>query len=391
MNGVRFLRSLRLTDLLSFGSGSSSVELEPLNVLIGPNGSGKSNIIEAVGLLQSAPRELAPPVSLGGGIKEWLWKGAETPTASIETVVDYPRGEMPIRYRLSFKEVGQRLEVADERIEDERPKSSAHSRPYFYFGYERGRPMLNVQGEHRALQREDLDANRSVLAQRQDPDLYPEVTYLGRAFSSIRCFREWNFGRYTAPRMPQPSDLPNEFLSEDARNLGLVLNRLRKDPRAKRDLLEHMRLLYERVQDVDVSIEGGTVQVFVQENGWAIPATRLSDGTLRWLCLLTILLHPNPPPLVCIEEPEMGLHPDLMPSLAKMLLIASARTQLIVATHSDGLVDALTETPEAVIVCEKLNGATKLRRLSKPELSTWLEKYTLGQLWRSGEIGGNRW
>ena len=127
------------------------------------------------------------------------------------------------------------------------------------------------------------------------------------------------------------------------------------------------------------------------EREYSIPATRLSDGTLRYLCLLAILCHPDPPPLVCLEEPELGLHPDVLPNLAKLMLSASERCQLIVTTHSDILVDALTETPESVIVCEKQDGRTRMQRLDSKELTQWLDKYRLGQLWLKGEIGGMRW
>ena len=128
-----------------------------------------------------------------------------------------------------------------------------------------------------------------------------------------------------------------------------------------------------------------------ERGGREIPATRLSDGTLRYLCLLAILLHPDPPPLIAIEEPELGLHPDIIPQLAKLLVAASERTQLVVTTHSDVLVDALTSQPESVIVCEKVDGESQFRRLDADQLKEWLEKYTLGQLWSMGEIGGNRW
>lgn len=89
--------------------------------------------------------------------------------------------------------------------------------------------------------------------------------------------------------------------------------------------------MYEGIEDIDVKLEGGTVQLFLVENEFMIPATRLSDGTLRFLCLLVILCDPNPGPLICIEEPELGIHTDIIP------------------------------------------------------------KYSLGQLWRRGDIGGNRW
>jgi predicted ATPase len=145
------------------------------------------------------------------------------------------------------------------------------------------------------------------------------------------------------------------------------------------------------VSDFDVIIEGGTVQTLLQEDDISIPATRLSDGTLRYLCLLAILHHPNPPPFVCIEEPELGLHPDILPGLATLLREASERSQLVVTTHSDVLVDALTDTAESIVICEKHNGQSELRRLEKCDLKPWLEKYRLGELWTSGELGGNRW
>ena len=139
--------------------------------------------------------------------------------------------------------------------------------------------------------------------------------------------------------------------------------------------------------------EAGTQQIYFQERDLysLVPASRLSDGTFRWLCLLAILLDPDPPPLVCIEEPEIGLHPDIVVELAELLCEASKKMQLIVTTHSSTLVDSLTQAPEAVIVCEKVKGATRLQRLKADELRPWLANYSLGELWRSGEIGGNRW
>ena len=107
--------------------------------------------------------------------------------------------------------------------------------------------------------------------------------------------------------------------------------------------------------------------------------------------MLAILLHPNPAPLVCIEEPELGLHPDVIPTIANLLKEASERCQLIVTTHSDVLVDALTDQPEAVIIASRGPTGTVLERLSAEKLKPWLEKYRLGQLWTRGEIGGTRW
>ena len=151
------------------------------------------------------------------------------------------------------------------------------------------------------------------------------------------------------------------------------------------------RVVYEGAQDFDIMIEGGTVQIFVQEGKFNVPATRLSDGTLHYLCLLAILYDPAPPPLICIDEPELGLHPDLINHIAEALKFASQNTQLIITTHSVSLVDAFTDDPETILVCEKTNDCTRMQRLDAEKLKPWLENYRLGALWTSGEIGGNRW
>jgi predicted ATPase len=94
-----------------------------------------------------------------------------------------------------------------------------------------------------------------------------------------------------------------------------------------------------------------------------------------------------------MEEPELGLHPDVVGKLAGLLKVAADRTQLIITTHSSTLVDHLTDMPEAVVVFGKQNGATTMERLRPEKLQAWLRDYndSLGALWTSGEIGGNRW
>jgi predicted ATPase len=167
---------------------------------------------------------------------------------------------------------------------------------------------------------------------------------------------------------------------------------MKNRPATKRLILERLRLFYDDIEDFETQVQGGTIQVFIHEKGdRTIPAARLSDGTLQFLCLLTVLCHPGPPPLICIEEPELGLHPDIIPKMAELLVDAARRTQLIVTTHSDALVAALSEVPETVVVCERDDQGTRLRRLEPAQLTEWLDRYSLGELWSMGEIGGNRW
>lgn len=399
------IRTLRLKNLLSYGSDADVINLEPLNVLIGPNASGKSNLIEAVGILRAIPTNLKAYLREGGGISEWLWKGRnKDPIAEIEATVNYREGPTPLRYEIRFTRVGQRVELVDEVIEcEERSRPDADD-VYFFYRYQQGNPVLNVRTVSdgpvgtredrtmRTLRREDLSPEQSVLAQRKDMDHYPELTLLANQFSKIKLYREWNLGRYTPARLPQKADLPIDFLLEDASNLGLVLNDLQHQQGIKQLLLKEIRNFQEGVEDITTKIYGGTVQIFLHESPLSqpVPATRLSDGILRYLCLLAILCHPYPPPLVCIEEPELGMHPDIIPRIAELLIEASQRTQLIVTTHSDVLVSALTEVPQSVLVCERSAAGSRLRRLEQEQLAAWLEKYTLGELWRMGEIGGTQ-
>jgi predicted ATPase len=401
----RLIQSIKLQNFLSFGPDADEIELKSLNVLIGPNASGKSNLIEAIGFLRASPIDLTSPIRDGGGVAEWLWKGSQrTPTAEVNALVYYPEGIMPLRHKISFTMVGQRFELVDEAVENERPESFRLEDVRFYYRYFSGHPVISVYTDRtdetvlrsrseRKLRREDLALDQSVLSQRKDPDQYPEITYLGNQYSKIRLYREWNLGRYTLPRLPQKADLPDDFLLEDISNLGLVLNNLEHLPGVRNSLLQKLKQFHETFTDISTRIHGGTVQIFLHEDRLyqPVPATRLSDGTLRYLSLLAILYHPSPPPLVCIEEPELGLHPDILPTVAELLIEASHRMQLIVTTQSDILVDALSETPEAILVCEKHAGSTVMKRLRKEELTRWLEKYALGELWRMGEIGGKRW
>lgn len=396
MEGRRFIRTIRLENVLSYGPSSGEFPLEPLNVLIGPNASGKSNLIEALSLLAAAPGDLQKPIREGGGGRDWLWKGTHgSKIATVDATVEHPQGQQPLRYRLSFTDAGLGFWLTDEAIENEKSVNDEKS-PYFYYRYRDGKPVINVltEGESRSERRlKDMKHDQSILSQRRDPDSFPELSFLANAFERMRFYREWNLERGKPPRNPGRTDLPKGGLLEDASNLALVLDDLLNRPPVKRRILEHSKTFNQSVKDITTAITAGEVQIFFHEEGLehSVPATRLSDGSLRYLCLLAVLCHPEPPPVVCIEEPEIGLHPDIIPKVAKLLVEASSRSQIFVTTHSDVLVDALTDTPESIVVCEKSDGATQLHRLDKAELKPWLERYRLGELWTSGEIGGNRW
>jgi predicted ATPase len=394
-----FISEIALENFLSYGERQDPVSLGPLNVVIGANGSGKTSLLEAIEVIRNTPGTVNKPIREGGGISEWLNKSDphQPAVANIRLALAYlPRSgrKRTLHYSLSFTEQKQRFYIPDEYIgysPEHKDGEKNHTDTVYLNAAGYAEISAKTGTNRRTLERIEVDTEKSILAQRKDPKQYPEITYLADGFDKIRLYRDWTFGRYAVTRQPQRTDLPKHWLEPDASNIALVLNKLRQDYEAKGRLLEAVRKLYNGIEDYDVRVEGGTVQAFFQEGRNAIPATRLSDGTLRYLSLLTILLHPTPPPLVCIEEPELGLHPDILPTVADLLKDASGRMQIIVTTHSDILVDAMTDMPEAVLICEKTTKGSRLRRLDAEQLRPWLEKYRLGELWISGEIGGMRW
>ena len=143
---------------------------------------------------------------------------------------------------------------------------------------------------------------------------------------------------------------------------------------------EYVQRFFDAFSEVLVYPEGAILQTFLRERGLgptdSISAVGLSDGTLRLLCLLVILLNPAPPPLICIEEPEAGLHPDAIRIVAELLVRASERTQLIVTTHSPALVDALSDRPESIVVCERGLSSSSLTSLSASRSTSAAERQT---------------
>jgi predicted ATPase len=386
------IEQITLTDFLSFGPGAHALELHPLNVLIGPNGSGKSNLIEAFSVLRAVPRDLPLPIRQGGGVDEWIWRGGavqHADSAAIEIILRAGEvSDQAVRYRVAFGSEGGSFVVLDERIEHR----NGAPKPYFYFGYEKGRPMLNnAKGAKRALERADIDRTQSILSQRRDPESYPEVAATGDRFKEILIYRAWSFGPQSSIRSACRADVQTDRLSEDFSNFPARLAVLKRAPATKKRLLELLSEVAPGFTDVEIIPEGGQLRLYLTEGDRNVPAHRLSDGTLRYLSLLAILLDPGPAKLVLIEEPELGLHPDVLPALRDLLVEASSRFQLIVTTHSTQLVDAMTDHADTVVVCDKDAGTSRMNRLDAPQIARWKKFGSLGSLWLSGRLGGTRW
>jgi len=384
------INRLTLKRILSFKE--TSVELGPLNVLIGANAVGKSNLIEVISLLQAAPTGIEGQILRGGGVRQWLWLGDREPpeVAEVECELTLPRQPQlgPLFYRLDFWEGLEGFEILHERLSDGPLDSDAP--PYFM------RRSTGVQfGELARAQAEGMamSPKESVLARFKVPGDTTPITEVGGCFEQIRIFREFKTGPTSQARSGISTSVPKDYLWEDAGNLALVLHEM--DFLGVYDRVrDYLKRFCERFEDVKVRVGEGVARPFLRESGLSdmLSGVRMSDGTLKFLCLLAVLFHPKPAPLVCIEEPELGLHPDALRLVAEVLVEASERTQLIITTHSEALVDALSDRPESVLVCEHdFDNGTQFKRYSRGELDEWLEHYTLGELWRKGEIGGGRW
>ena len=375
------LHSIELTDILSFRQ--ARLDLRPLNVLIGANASGKSNLISAIGLLKSAPDNLQS-VMWSGGIRSWICQlpGARK-AAQIRCEIEV--GGETIEYSLSLGERGTGFVVVGESLKDQGSGSVIFERA--------GDRVKRTKSGSSGLKEAQVGDTTSFLASFRDPSDETPITMTAERIATIRTFRGFNTTTNSPVRNGVSISIPKDFLLETGDNLALVLQNL--DFRGELATVnQFLQRLWERAEAVRINIEGQIAQTYIKERDiqYPISAARLSDGTLKFLCLMAALLFPDPPPLVCIEEPELGLHPDAMAIVADALRLASQRTQLIVTTHSDALVSALSDDPEAIVVCERdEQGGSEFRRLSSADLSEWLERYSLGELWRKGEIGGNRW
>ncbi len=390
MEGKRTIEKIRLRNILSFGDKGEEIELLPLNVLIGQNASGKSNFIDIFQLLHSLTQDngLVKFISNSGGVSEWVWKGEKQfEILEIEVALEFLNEVADfMEYIISYSiEIGSHfggLNINREIVKEDMNKDFFES----YSLAKQTNSLFSVsynQLPNKLHRKEKDEIERASFL----------IYLLNNVFLKAKFYTDLQTTRKSKMREPQLPDIPNDFLEEDGSNLALVLNDLEHRGDTKDKIVSHLKKFNPRIKDFSARIIGGYIQLNVKEEGLNNPisAMRLSDGTLRYLCLLAILCHPEPPPLICLEEPEVGLHPDILPTIAELLIDASSRTQLIVTTHSDILVSALSDVPEAVLVCEADEDGTHFKRLDKENLKEWLDEYSLGEVWLRGGIGGTRW
>lgn len=400
MGDSAFIKKIKLTNFLSFGPEGMELELKPLNVLIGANATGKSNLIEAFSFLNALPRGVYTYFDDRNPI-EWIWKGHEVPQiAGISADVDFNGQTMNHEIKFRILQDQHIFRIEEENIGYVKSSENGRRLNYIY-KYKLGtKPVLKGNTVDLSDFHDDSATpinlqpyEQSVVLQSHHWRESFELQWLNNIYSNIYFYLDLDFGKNSPVRKPQASHLHGKFLKEDISNLVMVLNDLQSNHPDVFSKIEHnlnsVYPLHKKIVTDFTSAHGfGIVKLYEHGLQHPVLATHFSDGLLRYLCLLTILCHPKPPRLICIEEPEIGLHPDAILELAKLLKEASQRTQIIVTTHSDILVSQMNDTAESVVVCERDEDGTHMERLEPEKLKSWLKEEYLGDIWLSGGIGG---
>ena len=335
----------------------AKLKLRSINILIGSNGSGKSNFLGALKLLRSAVlsgREMSDYVARCGGADRLLHFGSKvTPKIQFTVSLDDIKG-----YFITGMSHG-----ADDQL---------HAGLSFSF----------------TKLPSDFVSNLEVR-----PGLVPALEFLRSRVDRWRFFHFHDAGA-TSPMKMTADVHDNRQLRADGSNLGAFLFLLSKKHRnAYTQIRRTVRLAAPFFDDFVLQRSELNEDKILLE--WRhrgsdayFNASALSDGSLRFIALATLLLQPESlrPSVILLDEPELGLHPYAITLLASLLKQASVTSQIIVATQSSLLLDHFE--PEDVLVADRVEGATQLRRLESSKLAAWLEDYSLGQLWEKNEFGG---
>ncbi len=376
-----------------------------LNVLIGPNGAGKSNLLRAIELVSvSAKGQLGKYIQRAGGMEPLVWDGqAENIAMSLKTspaekhrVVDRDS----LTYELNLARIGG---TSSYRVEQEllgnyyKVEQGKSKEPFKLIErkmIERNRQQARIFDEHeRALTapEESVAEEESLLSMAAGPftqnHLIPPIqAYL----SSWAVYHDLHVNQ-DAPIRQAVIAKHEKRVDPDGQNLVSVMHTLyTTDREFKKDINLAMKaafgddfeeLVFPPAADQRIQLRVRWKSLKREQT-----AADLSDGTLRFLFLLTVLASPAPATFVAIDEPETGLHPAMLPIVAEYAADAARRTQVIMTTHSPQLLDAFKDAQPEVTVVKWHDGETVLEQMDEKRLGKWLKEYTLGNLFRSGEL-----
>lgn len=379
-------------ELQSFRS-LSHVELNMagLTVLIGPNGGGKSNFLDALLLMkEAASGKLSEGIAKRGGGDVLGFRGKPE---AFRGGFDFQFAEEHIYYKVVLSPRPSPRVRLEQAALTPISLSSLETLADGLLSRGAGNLAKFLNATSKQEDTKDIkDPHELALFQVKDQTAYP-VPY-----EILQQFENWAFYQPIPVEITAPIRGPQTLRSglrlfSDGSNLASVLYAIQSQhPVIWEEMLEVLKTAHPGFHHLSFPAEGGDGRILLRwwespfDKDYGFSANLLSDGTLRFLSLLAILKTPDPPPLICIDEPEIGLHPDWIRLVAELLESAATRTQVIVSTHSPELVSYIH--PEHVVVVEKEYGETTLSRLSSAEMAGWLDKFRLGDLWLAGHIGG---
>lgn len=356
------MRHQRLTSVVVEGFTSirsATLSLNDVNVLVGANGAGKSNLIRALGLLgRIIDGELGLYVGLSGGASTLLNADIANPRR-IHLQVEFDAGMYAAEL---IPAAGDTLIFSNEA--------------FAQLGWD-GMENLGRGGRE------------SVLAIPGTPPA-DEAGPLVNALRGCRVFHFHDTSRNAAVKQ-QGYAADNRSLHPDAGNLAAVLLRMSEGDRGRylrivRTIKQVAPFFRDFVLEPELAPDRVRLRWLQEGSDTVFPADALSDGTLRFICLATLLGQPELPGLIVLDEPELGLHPFAIVQLAGMLRAASQESQVLLATQSVTLMNQF-ELDDLIIV-ERRDGASVFDRPDPDRLSEWLEEYSLGELWEKNLLGG---
>ena len=343
------------------------LRLGAMNLLIGPNGSGKSNFIEVFTFLRAIrKRRLQEYVAKAGGANKVLHFGARV-TETLELSVSFrPDGN-------SYK-----IEIQVTDVDELVPRREVA----YFSGTESDVPPFPDE-----LRRIGKEAGIS------QPTPNDAKNYFQFHLDNWRVFH-FHDTSSSSPVKRTANLNDNRRLRPDGSNLPAFLYMLRKNHEDSYNLIVRtVRQVAPFFEDFVLDpqeLSSDTIRMEWSHVGTDVyfDVSSISDGTLRFIALATLFLQPERfrPSVILVDEPELGLHPSAITLLASLMRSASVETQVIVSTQSSLLLDHFD--PEDVLVADRIGGGTLLTRLDPSKLKSWLEDYSLGELWEKNGLGG---
>jgi predicted ATPase len=367
-----------------------SLPSRPLIVMIGPNGSGKTALLEIFQLLKDAAQEnLVAGIEKLGGLNAILSRIPDGPDRlKIELTVDAEstRSQEPMCYHFELRPRDPGYVIPFERLEWQLDPTAP--KPFLYIDahYEK---VYYTDPDSSGLVPPTWDYNLRELALAQVPRMYKEPETLRNILSRTRSYSFLDIRQGAPVRLPQALT-PTTRPGPNGENLYSALYNLRaSQPDDFVRIEEMLKIGFPGFRKLEFPVVGAgqvTMTWYQDELTGPLYPGELSEGMLRFLWLVTILLSPPVSSIVLIDEPEVSLHPELLKILAGLLQDAATRQQFLVATHSPDLVRWLKA--DEVLVLDKIEGETQFTWADSLNLDEWLEEYTLRDLWLMGTLGG---